>query len=338
MLPSAPRSWSCWREVWGSSRFEQALRLRGQDMPLAFWSTPMSRRELLRQERSRHASSDFLRRSRLQSVEVCPTVADSTYSEVADVERCMKAAGATSALIVTSDFHTRRALSIFRKRLPQYEWSVAASSWPGNAAEQYWKHRWWAKSVLDEWEKYLWWQAVDRWRSDVVLRVKCAPRAATQTERPILRSGLGRTPILEISHPSCASADCDPHSSSEQADVIRTNRMSLTGLAAATTAHCLLIELHQRPPIRLRRMRRFRPCPRRAAQARAQIRIRQQLKDRLRHRLRIARLHHQPGHSIFKNFRNSTNPVGHNRQSRRHGFKYHIGGSLTVGWHGYNGG
>ena len=65
-----------------------------------------------------------------------------------------EAAGATSAIIVTSDFHTRRALSIFRKRLPQYEWSVAASSWPGNAAEQYWKHRWWAKSVLDEWEKY----------------------------------------------------------------------------------------------------------------------------------------------------------------------------------------
>jgi uncharacterized SAM-binding protein YcdF (DUF218 family) len=82
----------------------------------------------------------------------------------------MKKAGATSAIIVTSDFHTRRALEIFRKRLPQYHWSVAASSAPANAAEKYWKHRWWAKTVIDEWEKYLWWEVVDRWRSGVVLQ------------------------------------------------------------------------------------------------------------------------------------------------------------------------
>ena len=65
--------------------------------------------------------------------------------------------------------HTRRALSIFRARLPQYQWSVAASSWPANAAEHWWKHRWWAKTVIDEWEKYLWWELVDRWRSGLVL-------------------------------------------------------------------------------------------------------------------------------------------------------------------------
>ena len=153
----------------GSSRFEQALRLRRAGYaPLILVDADVTRDFYGKSEAD--ILLDFLRRSRLQGVEVCPTVADSTYSEVADVERCMKAAGATSALIVTSDFHTRRALSIFRTRLPQYEWSVAASSWPGNAAEQYWKHRWWAKSVLDEWEKYLWWQAVDRWRSDVVLK------------------------------------------------------------------------------------------------------------------------------------------------------------------------
>jgi len=153
----------------GSSRFEQALRLRRAGYaPRILVDADVTRDFYGKSEAD--MLFDFLRRSRLQGVEVCPTVADSTFSEVADVERCMKGAGATSALIVTSDFHTRRALSIFRKRLPQYQWSVAASSWPGNAAEQYWKHRWWAKSVLDEWEKYLWWQGVDRWRSDVVLK------------------------------------------------------------------------------------------------------------------------------------------------------------------------
>lgn len=153
----------------GSSRFEQALRLRRAGYaPRILVDADVTRDFYGKSEAD--MLFDFLRRSRLQGVEVCPTVADSTFSEVADVERCMKGVGATSALIVTSDFHTRRALSIFRKRLPQYQWSVAASSWPGNAAEQYWKHRWWAKSVLDEWEKYLWWQGVDRWRSDVVLK------------------------------------------------------------------------------------------------------------------------------------------------------------------------
>jgi len=101
--------------------------------------------------------------------EICPTVGDSTYSETVDVQRCLARIGATSALIVTSDFHTRRALSIFQKRLPQYRWSVAAASAPYHNADQYWQHRAWAKSVLDEWEKFLWWKLVDQWRSDVVL-------------------------------------------------------------------------------------------------------------------------------------------------------------------------
>lgn len=153
----------------GSSRFEQALRLRRAGYAPRILVDADVTRDLYGKSEA-DMLFDFLRRSRLRGIEVCPTVADSTYSEAADVERCMKAAGATSAIIVTSDFHTRRALSIFRKRLPQSDWSVAASSWPGNAAEEYWKHRWWAKSVLDEWEKYLWWQMVDRWRSDVVLK------------------------------------------------------------------------------------------------------------------------------------------------------------------------
>ena len=153
----------------GSSRFAQALRLQKKGYaPLILVDADVARNFYGQTEAD--LIRNYLRQANLDNVEICPTTADSTYAEAADIERCMKRVRAGSAIIVTSDFHTRRALSIFRKRLPQYQWSVAASSWPANAAEQYWRHRWWAKTVIDEWEKYLWWQLVDRWRSGVVLQ------------------------------------------------------------------------------------------------------------------------------------------------------------------------
>jgi uncharacterized SAM-binding protein YcdF (DUF218 family) len=115
-------------------------------------------------------ATEFLNRTSPGLVEVCPTDQDSTFGEAVDVKRCLEELNISSVLIVTSDFHTRRALSIFRKRLPQYHWSVAASSAPYHDADQWWKHRAWAKTVLDEWEKFAWWELVDRWRPDVVLR------------------------------------------------------------------------------------------------------------------------------------------------------------------------
>lgn len=103
-------------------------------------------------------------------VEVCPTLGDSTYEEAADLKPCLEKIHASSVLIVTSAFHTRRALSIFSKRLPQYHWSVTSSSSPYHDADQWWKHRRWAKITLDEWEKYLWWELVEQWSLGVVLR------------------------------------------------------------------------------------------------------------------------------------------------------------------------
>ncbi len=113
---------------------------------------------------------DFLREKGSQGSEICPIRADSTFGEAVDVKRCLAGRKVNSVLIVTSDFHTRRALSIFQKRLPQYEWSVAAAWAPYHDAERWWRNRRWAKAALDEWEKYLWWELVDRWRSDVLLR------------------------------------------------------------------------------------------------------------------------------------------------------------------------
>ena len=97
-------------------------------------------------------------------VSVCPIVGFSTNAETDDVNRCLESPGAHRVLIVTSDYHTRRALMIFRHRLPQYQFSVAAARNPAEFGEAWWRKREWAKTTSEEWAKMLWWEAVDRWR------------------------------------------------------------------------------------------------------------------------------------------------------------------------------
>jgi len=97
-------------------------------------------------------------------IAVCPIVGFSTYAEADDASRCLQPLGAHRVLIVTSEFHTRRALLIFRHRLPQYQINVAAARSPTQFGEAWWTNREWAKTTFDEWAKMLWWEAVDRWR------------------------------------------------------------------------------------------------------------------------------------------------------------------------------
>ena len=97
-------------------------------------------------------------------VSVCPVTGLSTLAEADDANRCLQALGAHRVLIVTSEFHTRRAGMIFRHRLPQYQFSVAAAHNPGGFGDAWWTNREWAKITFDEWSKMLWWEAVDRWR------------------------------------------------------------------------------------------------------------------------------------------------------------------------------
>jgi len=97
-------------------------------------------------------------------VSVCPAVGFSTNAEADDVSRCLQPLGAHRVLIVTSDFHTRRALMIFRHRLPQYQFNAAAARNPEEFGEAWWTNREWAKTTLEEWSKLLWWEAADRWR------------------------------------------------------------------------------------------------------------------------------------------------------------------------------
>ena len=97
-------------------------------------------------------------------ISVCAITGRSTVAETADVARCLQPVGAHRVLIVTSDYHSRRALTIFSHRLPQYQWSVAAARNPSAFGDAWWTHREWAKVTFDEWTKLIWWEVVDRWR------------------------------------------------------------------------------------------------------------------------------------------------------------------------------
>lgn len=98
------------------------------------------------------------------SVAICPIEGLSTRDETRDVERCLGREEATRVLIVTSDFHTRRALSIFRKEIHRRSFSVAAAHDDTQFGIRWWTHRQWAKTCLDEWLRLVWWTAIDRWR------------------------------------------------------------------------------------------------------------------------------------------------------------------------------
>ena len=99
-----------------------------------------------------------------KQISVCSIGGRSTAAETADVARCIGAMGAHRVLIVTSDYHSRRALMIFSRRLPQYQWSIAAAHNPAAFGDAWWTHREWAKTTFDEWTKLIWWEAVDRWK------------------------------------------------------------------------------------------------------------------------------------------------------------------------------
>jgi len=99
-----------------------------------------------------------------QSVIICPIYGLSTKAESQDVSECLRTLGIHSILVVTSDYHTRRALSTFRHELPGMQISVAAATDPQQFGGAWWQHRQWAKLNFDEWLRLVWWHVVDRWR------------------------------------------------------------------------------------------------------------------------------------------------------------------------------
>jgi uncharacterized SAM-binding protein YcdF (DUF218 family) len=97
------------------------------------------------------------------AITLCPIYGHSTRDEAQDVSHCLQGLSARRVLLVTSDYHTRRALSIFGRVLPA-DYSVAAAFDPSEFGVQWWHHRQWAKVNFDEWLKLVWWELVDRWR------------------------------------------------------------------------------------------------------------------------------------------------------------------------------
>ncbi|MGA8493613.1 MAG: YdcF family protein, partial [Terriglobales bacterium] len=97
------------------------------------------------------------------AITVCPIYGRSTRDEALDVARCLRGEKTNSILLVTSDYHTRRALSIFKRVLPT-DYSIAAAFDASEFGVQWWRHREWAKVNFEEWSKLIWWKLVDRWR------------------------------------------------------------------------------------------------------------------------------------------------------------------------------
>ena len=101
---------------------------------------------------------------------VCPLSQSSTYDEAQYLAQCFEGSGVKSILVVTSNYHTRRTISIFRKRLPHYHIAIYAAEDPFYFGQRWWTNREWAKTTLAEWQRYLWWLCVDRWRSGLVVK------------------------------------------------------------------------------------------------------------------------------------------------------------------------
>lgn len=98
-----------------------------------------------------------------KSISICPIVGLSTRDEARDASNCLRSATGRNVLLVTSDFHTRRALEIFRHEVRDYHFEVAAAFNPNEFGTQWWRHREWAKTAVSEWAKLVWWELVDRW-------------------------------------------------------------------------------------------------------------------------------------------------------------------------------
>ena len=97
-------------------------------------------------------------------ISVCPVYGLSTKEEAHDAAACLRKLSAKTVLLVTSDYHTRRASSIFRHELPGMKISVAAAAEPRAFGVKWWQQREWAKTTFYEWIRLIWWEVVDRWR------------------------------------------------------------------------------------------------------------------------------------------------------------------------------
>jgi uncharacterized SAM-binding protein YcdF (DUF218 family) len=64
------------------------------------------------------------------AITVCAIYGLSTKAEAQEASRCLEKVGGKNVLLLTSDYHTRRAVAIFRQEIPQLNFSVATAHDP----------------------------------------------------------------------------------------------------------------------------------------------------------------------------------------------------------------
>jgi uncharacterized SAM-binding protein YcdF (DUF218 family) len=84
---------------------------------------------------------------------IMPTKSRSTREEAADFAKYLRHRGARTCLMVTSDFHTRRAGRLFRAAAPDLHFRVIAAPTPSLEIERWWYTREGRKAIFMEWTK-----------------------------------------------------------------------------------------------------------------------------------------------------------------------------------------
>jgi uncharacterized SAM-binding protein YcdF (DUF218 family) len=85
--------------------------------------------------------------------EGAPNQCNSTKEEAAFFARLLRGRKVEKAIVVTSDYHTRRAGSIFRKAMPEIRLLVVAAPDTYFTARGWWKSREGQKTAFYEWTK-----------------------------------------------------------------------------------------------------------------------------------------------------------------------------------------
>src|SRR5258708_28894697 len=76
-----------------------------------------------------------------ERIAICPISGLSTKTEAQNVVGCLEKIPSKRILLVTSDYHTRRALTTFLHELPNREFSVAGAAPPKHFRASLWERR-----------------------------------------------------------------------------------------------------------------------------------------------------------------------------------------------------
>lgn len=129
--------------------------------PTSYWGEPVP-------PMARHfleASYGHDLAERVDFCDVGPGV-DSTFQEAQAIDRCIREHHWKAVVIVTSNYHTRRAGIIWRrvmqKRNPSLQISLHGVDDPEFQADGWWRKRLWAKTWLLEFTKLIWTETFGR--------------------------------------------------------------------------------------------------------------------------------------------------------------------------------